>query len=149
MKRINLKLSAIFVILHLSYHISTAQQPNLDSLYAVWQDESQTDSARGLAYANYIWSGFLHSDPDSAFILSENLLSYGIASSDLLIQADAYSLLGAAQYRRGNFVDALKQYQKSLDLDIDLEHESGQARTLKDIGSTYGELGDRAKQLQY
>ena len=64
-----------FIICQLSFIIAQAQQTNLDSLYKVWQDETQHDSNRTEAYKMYIWKGFLFSNTDSAFILKPKTLA--------------------------------------------------------------------------
>lgn len=35
-----------------------------DSLYAIWKDPRQSDSIRVRAYKNYLWDGYLFSNPD-------------------------------------------------------------------------------------
>ena len=57
--------------------VAAAQQVNLDSLYTLWQDQTQTDSLRAAAYKDYIWNGFLFSNSDSAFVLAEELFAFG------------------------------------------------------------------------
>ena len=62
-------LNRIFSILLLIICSSVSAQTQLDSLYAVWQDKTQADSTRTKAYKNYIWNGFLYSNPDTAIVL--------------------------------------------------------------------------------
>lgn len=58
---------------------ATAQQ--LDSLLAVWRDPQRPDSVRISAYSKYVTEGYLHSDPDSAFVLAEALIAFSIERS--------------------------------------------------------------------
>ena len=79
-----MKLSTLVIILLLCAGTSAYSQTNLpdrqaslDSLYAVWQDETKPDSIRAAAYKDYIWKGFLFSNADTAFILAKDLVVFG------------------------------------------------------------------------
>ena len=50
---------------------------DLDSLHAVWQDGSRSDSVRVDAFTDYIVEGFLFTEPDSALVLTGTLRSFG------------------------------------------------------------------------
>ena len=104
----------IFIILLLFSGICLKAQTNLDSLYGVWQDQDQSDSTRVVAYKGYIWKGFLYSQPDTAFILGENLLAFGIEKNYLTAQAEGYNIQGISWHLRGGYPKALDYYTKSL-----------------------------------
>ena len=106
-----------FIILKSSLNIALAQ-PNLDSLYTVWQDENQTDSIRAVAYYKYIWRGFLFWQPDTAFILAEELLTFGQENNYLKAQADAYHILGSSFGLRGHYTKELEYYTLSLKIEL-------------------------------
>ena len=55
---------------------SVNAQTDLDSLYAIWQDDSLPDSTRVNAYSDHIWKGYLFSRPDTAEVLAEALHTY-------------------------------------------------------------------------
>jgi adenylate cyclase len=77
-RTIHFSLKLLFTILFSLFTTFSLQaQTNLDSLYSVWQDEAQKDSVRATAYKDYIWEGFLFSNPDSAFVLAEDLVVFG------------------------------------------------------------------------
>ena len=63
----------LFMLLFLS---RVGAQQNLDSLYNVWQDTSKTDSTRVNAFYDHIWEGYLFSQPDSAFVLANQLFEF-------------------------------------------------------------------------
>ncbi len=69
-------------------------QVNLDSLYTVWHDQTQLDSNRTNAYSDYIWDGYLFSQPDTAFILAEELVSFGLDNHYLRAQYAGYTIQG-------------------------------------------------------
>ena len=89
-------------------------QTNLDSLYAVWQDQNQPDSTRVVAYKGYIWNGFLYSQPDTAFMLAEELLAFGLDKNYLVAQAEGNNIQGISWYVRGDYPKALDYQTRSL-----------------------------------
>ena len=74
-------------------------QTNLDSLYAVWQDESQPDSNRVKAINDYIRKGVMFSDPDSAFNLAEDLMTFGEQRTNLHAKLSALGMMGMNDQR--------------------------------------------------
>jgi hypothetical protein len=63
--------NTILITICLLSGVSLKGQVNLDSLYAVWQDQTQSDSLRTKAYTDFIWDGYLFSRPDSDFLLAK------------------------------------------------------------------------------
>ncbi len=90
-----MKRTTLFLLVA-SLQVGTAAQPNLDSLYAVWEDPQRPDTVRTEAYVAYIWNGFLFNDPDSAFLLAEDLITFAEAQDLPGQRARAYSLQGTA-----------------------------------------------------
>jgi adenylate cyclase len=138
----------ILVILHSSFVISSAQQ-NLDSLYLVWQDQTQGDSFRAKAYKDYIWKGFLFSDPDSAFILADELIAFGMKMNYPKGQAIGLNIKGVSKHLKGDYPKALDYYSQSLKINKQLDDQKGIASSLINIGSIYSNQGDNPKALDY
>ena len=69
--------SKIILVLLLLIGSDVSAQINLDSLYSVWQEQAQPDSNRAQSYTEYIWYGFLHSNPDTAIMMANELIEYG------------------------------------------------------------------------
>jgi adenylate cyclase len=126
-----------------------AQQPNLDSLYAVWQDQTQTDSIRTAAYNNYIWKGFLFSNPDTAFTLAEELVVFGLEKQYPIAQTDGYSIQGGSFYAKGNYPKALEYFDRSLKISEEIGNKVGIAKVLNNIGSIYKNQSNYPKALEY
>jgi adenylate cyclase len=138
----------ILVILHSSFVISSAQQ-NLDSLYAVWQDETQSDSVRAHAYDDYIWDGFLFSNPDTAIVLVQALLTFGEQHKYPRANARAYSIMGTSNAIKSNYPKALDYYQRSLKIFQEIGNKKGSAGIINNIGNIYNYQGDYPKSLDY
>ena len=124
-------------------------QDNLDSLYAVWQDESQTDSIRVGAYSDFIWDGYMFSNPDTAFVLAQDLLTYGERSHDPNANAKAYLLMGVSKYLNSDNPKALEYYQRSLKIAEEIGDKTGMASTIGNIGIIFYYQGDYPKALEY
>jgi class 3 adenylate cyclase len=89
------------------------KQIKQDSLYAIWQDKTQTDSTRAFAYRDYIFKGFMYSKPDSAFILAEDLVTFGLDNNYQAATARGYSLQGTSFILKGDYSEALSYLNKS------------------------------------
>lgn len=55
----NMKFSAMLILVLLAAKPISAQQSNLDSLWAVWSDTGQPDTLRLQAIYNFTWDGYL------------------------------------------------------------------------------------------
>lgn len=124
-------------------------QVNLDSLYTVWQDRTQSNSTRAKAYTNYIWDGFLFSKPDTAFILAEKLILYGIDNNYPKAQAAGYSIQGVSWVNRGDFPKTLYYYTRASEIYEQIGDLGNFAGSLNNIGTVYDGQGDYPKALGY
>jgi len=124
-------------------------QVNLDSLYTVWQDQTRSDSLRTKAYSDYIWDGFLFSQPDTAFILAEELVSFGLDNNYLKAQSAGYCIQGVSWVNRGDYRKTLDYYIRALDIAKQIGHPGGIASALNNVGTIYHNQGDYPKALDY
>ncbi|MFT5723479.1 MAG: adenylate cyclase [Bacteroidia bacterium] len=129
--------------------IATKAQTNLDSLYGIWQDETQPDTNRVKAYKDYIWDGFLYSKPDSATLLMQNLLKFGEQNQNGRAKSLAYNLMGVSSWLKSNYPEALGYYQRSLNISQEIGFKRGSASTSTNIGIIYSQQGDYPKALDY
>lgn len=141
------KLAAILFLLGVSFGLSA--QLNLDSLHSVWQDQSQPDTVRVEAYRQFIWKGFLYSQPDSAIVLAEELISFGKANSLPAAEAEGYNLQGNALNAHSDHSRAMRCYQLSLDIRLAIDDKKGIAGSLNNMGNVYREQGNFPKALDY
>lgn len=124
-------------------------QVNLDSLYAVWQDQSQSDAIRSKAYSDYIWDGFLFSQPDTAFILAEELVLFGIENNYPKGLAGGYTLQGVSWANRTDYSQTLDYYKRALEIYEQIGNPSGIAFALNNVGTIYDKQGEYPKALEY
>jgi hypothetical protein len=97
----------IFILSLLISALVVQAQTNLDSLYTVWQDQSQADSLRLQAYHSYIDKGFLYSQPDTAFIMADDLLAFGNKKNYPKANAVALLLKGISCNLKDDYAKAL------------------------------------------
>lgn len=124
-------------------------QVNLDSLYTVWQDQTLSDSVRTKAYSDYIWDGFLFSQPDSAFILAEELVSFGLDNHYSRAQFAGYTLQGVSWVNRSDYQKTLDYYIRALDIAKQMGHPAALAIAYNNVGSIYHNEGDYTKALDH
>jgi adenylate cyclase len=140
----------LLLILLISFPaLSIKGQAKLDSLYSVWQDATQTDSVRAVAYKDYIWKGFLFSNPDSAFVLAEDLVVFGQEKQYLKAQALGYNTQGVSCWLKSNYPKALDYYQRSLKIYEEIGDKKGIANSLNNIGMIYKAQSKYPKALNY
>jgi adenylate cyclase len=120
-----------------------------DSLLTVWKDPARADSARALAFKEYIWKGYLYSDPDSAIVLAEELIVFGNKQGYVKAQALGHITMGVAFNVKGNIPKALESYVQSLRIYEGLGDKKGIATALNNIGNIYWKKGDHAKALEF
>jgi len=136
--------SAIFVLL---VHLSVAQ--NLDTLYALWQDQTQPDSTRVTAYRDYIQRGFLYARPDTTLLLAEGLHRYAEERDYPEAAAEGYRLQGIASAMMGDYPSAKDYFTRSQTSFESIGDRSGVANSLKNIGNIYLYQGNRPRALAY
>lgn len=124
-------------------------QNKLDSLFVVWQDQTQSDSTRVDAYYKYILSGFLYSDPDTASILADELMAFGKSTNYLKAEASGLNLKGLSSWIKGDYPQALGYQSQSIKIKEQLGDQKGIAGSLINMGNIYNVQGDYPKALNY
>ncbi|MFZ1333219.1 MAG: tetratricopeptide repeat protein, partial [Flavobacteriales bacterium] len=124
-------------------------QSDLDSLLGVWQDEARHDSDRTNAYKIYVSDGFLFSDPDTAFILAQNLLHYGEAHQYEKAKALAYNLMGVSELNRSDYHEALINFTRGYTISEIIGDKKGISASIGNIGNIYKEQGAYPKALDH
>ncbi|MCB9343408.1 MAG: tetratricopeptide repeat protein [Lewinellaceae bacterium] len=142
-----MKETFLFIIISMLGLSLKAQNP--DSLYALWQDQTQADSMRVQAYEDYISNEYLYSWPDTAAILAEALHAYAKKQHYPKASATGYNLQGIANYVQGNYPQALEYFQKSLAIKEELGDKMGIAKNLNNIGLIYMNQGNTPRALEY
>jgi len=138
----------LLILFAFSYNCLNAQT-NLDSLYTLWQDQSQTDSIRTNAFKRYIWDGFLFDEPDSAFTLAEELITFSKTNQYPNAKAEAYNIQGVSFWLRANYLEATNYYERSLKIREEIGDKKGIAASLYNIGNIYLRQGNYPQALDY
>ncbi len=124
-------------------------QPEADSLYALWLDDTKTDSVRTYAMRDLINTKYLYSTSDSAIILAEQIVAFGEERDFALAQALGLHMEGLAWHVRGNYPKALKCYQESIEIGRANNDVLGVSKAMNNIGIIYSNKGAYTKALEY
>ena len=139
----------ILTTLLLTLSLSCIAQVNLDSLWNVWNDETQADTIRLKAIYEITWNVYLFSQPDSAFYFAG--LQYDFANSikNKKWMAEALRTQGASFHLQGNFKKALEKFLKGLKINEGIGDKGGIAASLTNIGIIYEKQENYKEALKY
>lgn len=141
-----------YIILSLFFLLSfnpAISAQNIDSLLTVWEDKSQSDSLRANAYQIYLWDGLLFSNPDSAAVLSDNLIEFGKKQSYPPAIANALRIKGISNAIQSDYTQALSYFNQSLKVYREINYERGIVAVTGNIGIIYHEQGDYPKAIDF
>ncbi|WP_053978559.1 adenylate/guanylate cyclase domain-containing protein [Mangrovimonas xylaniphaga] len=124
-------------------------QVNLDSLYTIWKDHTLQDSIRTKAYSDYIWDGYLFSQPDSAFILAEKLVAFGQTAKYPRAEFAGYTIQGVSWVNRSEYQKTLQYYLKALEIAKQMGHPAALSIAYNNVGSVYHDKGEYTKALDH
>jgi len=120
-----------------------------DSLWLRWENKELHDSSRLDALNEWIWSGVLFNNPDSAIVLLQLQLDFADRAGNLRYQSEAYNGMGVACFYLGRYDDALTYFKINLDYSTELADSSRIAGTLSNIGNIYLRQGNFRLALKY
>lgn len=124
-------------------------QTNLDSLYSVWLDDTQTDSVRILAFDEYIFDRYMESNPDSAILMADAMINFGMEKKYDEAKSLGYEIIGYGHYQKSDFTLALVNFKIALELAENAGLEKFKSGLINTIGVLYGTLGNRTRELEY
>lgn len=139
----------IIVVMSCFLGINLNGQSQLDSLDAIWQDRTQSDSVRAKAYYRYIWQGFLYSNPDSALVLAKNLVKYGEDHKYSKAKNFGYNIQGIVYKNKNEFSKAMEFQEKGLELYKGQGDKKNIASTLHNMAIIYRRTGNHTRALKY
>ena len=137
------------LLLILFLPLSLQAQVNLDSLWGIWNDETQADTNRLEAMTIIARYGYLFSDPDTAFILAQQYYEFAKEKDIKKYMAHALNIQGISFAIRGQGESAIAYWEKSNKLYEKIGDKKGMAGPLGNIGTVYGDQGDMKKALEY
>jgi hypothetical protein len=100
----------IYILLLLICFTTKAQEVNLDSLWSVWNDKTQSDTNRLKAIKSIAWKGYMFSQPDSAFYFAQMEFDFAETLNNKKWMADALNLQGKSFAVRSNYEKAKDYY---------------------------------------
>ncbi|MCC7332490.1 MAG: tetratricopeptide repeat protein [Flavobacteriales bacterium] len=127
---------------------SALQKNVYDSLWNVWTNNAQHDTARLEAIKKIAWEGYLFSQPDSAFYFAQ--LEYEFATKRNLkkYQADALNTQGASFFIKTDYAKSIEYHTRSLKIREEINDKKGIAASLGNIGNIFKDQGDATNNLQ-
>ncbi len=147
MKHFNYYAFLLIAVFSILFSTNSSAQINKDSLWAVWKNTNIDDTLRLDAIYNIAWDGYLFNDPDSAKYYAQ--MQYEFADSTGLEkwQANALYTLGVAHYLKGEFADALQNFNKCLSIREKINDEKGIAVVLNGIGLVHSDQGNTSQAI--
>ena len=142
-------MNRIISIILIFLSLSSTAQVNLDSLWNVWNDHSQADTARLKAIGSISWHGYVFSNADSAFYFAQFYYDLAKSTDNKGHMADALNTQGTVFYLKSDYYGALDYFKKSLKLRIEIDNKIGMAGSYTNIGVIYNILGNSKKALEY
>jgi len=137
------KLYLFFIALFIG--LNSIAQVNLDSLWNVWNDESQADTNRLKAMHNIAWDGYLFSQPDSAFYFAQIQYEFAQSVGNKYHLAAALNLQAVSFAIRSKNEEALKYYHEGLKIQIARNDKKGIYIFYSNIGGIYDSQGNYNK----
>ncbi|MEM6698620.1 MAG: tetratricopeptide repeat protein, partial [Bacteroidota bacterium] len=119
----------------------TASFANKDSLWTIWEDESQVDTVRLDALYNLTAKYYYLNKPDSAVILFNKYLDYAEAIEQDERIALGLRLVGASYQMSGNNELSLSYFQKAYDKSLEVGNMDGAVKSLLNMNIVYNSLG--------
>lgn len=124
-------------------------QINFDSLWTVWEDESQQDTSRLQAMNIIAWNQYLFSNPDTAFLLAQEMHDLALEKELPKMQAQALNIQGVSFWIKGEYEKAIEYYKKNLNVYIETDNQLGIATSLNNMGLVYRDRGDLKNAVEH
>ena len=138
-----------FVFAFLVSPCNIVQAKNLDSLWGVWQDETQHDTNRVRALHNVIWYKYLFTDPDSAFYFSQIHYDFAKNIGNKKEMASALNKQALVFFYKGDYKQSIEFHNNSLKIKKEINDQKGIAVSLLNLGLVYRSQGNYAKAISY
>ncbi|MFK7757363.1 MAG: histidine kinase dimerization/phosphoacceptor domain -containing protein [Flavobacteriales bacterium] len=119
-----------------------------DSLWNLWNDNSQVDSIRYDAIYILAQKGFLYTKPDSAYALAEIHSQRAIKEGDFTQIGLSHLTKGISWAIRGDYDLCRFHFQRTLDIHDSIGYERGSMMASLNLGNLYRIQGDTTKALQ-
>ena len=124
-------------------------QINKDSLWTIWSDQANPDTIRLQAIKGLVQYGYLFSQPDTAFIIAQNMYDLAEEKDRQLWMVDAANYQGISLAIRGRNHEAIKYFSECLEINKRLNNKHRIAGSLNNIGNLYELIDDFEKAAEY
>jgi adenylate cyclase len=139
----------LLTILILFSGISVKAETKLDSVFTVWQDETQADTIRLQAIHKFILQGYIYNQPDSAYYFAQKQLDFAERKGLSKYIALALTTQGLSLRIRGDYPNSLVYHKKSMLFYEEIGDKTGIAGALVNIGNLYAIQSNFDKALEY
>ena len=137
------------LILPLCLWLTVASAVNLDSLWSVWNDSTQSDTNRLKVINEISRKGYMQSNIDSAFYCSQIQYDFAESVGNNSHMAKALATQGVLNYNRGNYKEALECFHRSLENFKENNDKIGISSCYNNIGLVYWQNGNYSESLKY
>lgn len=138
-----------FLIVLFLIYLPLEATTHLDTLYKSWNDNNLSVNERIDNFTEYLGTGFVNTNPDSARILVKDLKDFAEKKRSQYGRAKAYQLTGIIDTKVGEYEKSLKSYEQSLEILKLLNNKKGIAETYSYIATSYFYKGDYKEALNY
>ena len=139
----------LFIAAIFCFSISANAQVNLDSLFAIWNDTTQPDTARLKAIQTISFGSYRLSNPDSSLYFAQLQYDLAAAAGHKKWMAKALTTQGLNHLDKGDPDTALDYLSRSIKMDEEIGNKLSIAGSLMGVGHCYTRKGDHAKALEY
>jgi len=120
-----------------------------DSLTNVWKDPTLPVDVR-LKWMNLCCDRILlRSNPDSAYLVAEEMIELASGTGNKMYQAEALRIQGESFHFQGDIPKAQTSFEQSLQISIEEGYSKGMARSYNNIGNIMAEQGKYTEALSY
>ncbi|HEY0031481.1 MAG TPA: tetratricopeptide repeat protein [Bacteroidia bacterium] len=124
-------------------------QVNIDSLWRVWNNTANPDTNRLQAMQRICIGAYLYSQPDSAKILAQEMLSLSEKKNLKKYSISALNIMGASSSLQADNVRGIDYFRRSLKIAEEINDLKSMASCINNIGVIYFEMGSYEKALEY
>ncbi|MCB9171163.1 MAG: tetratricopeptide repeat protein [Flavobacteriales bacterium] len=118
-----------------------------DSLWRVWKDPHQPDSARLKAMQALAWRAVFER-PDSGMALAEEQLALAVQVGDARARYEAHTTLAVGSSMKSDYAAALEHLQHCLGIAREMHDAKREANTYSNLSNVYRSLGDLPTALE-
>lgn len=116
-------------------------QTGRDSLFAAWNNKTLPDTVRLQGVDELIWTHYLFSKPDSAFLLTQQMETFARKGGYDFFVARALNMQGVYYKNKADYPNAIFRYRSARDLYLRNGSKKGSAGAISNIGQVQALLG--------